>query len=845
MTRTHSTDPTGSTTDRAGDRPERALPASDAPTRSGSPQAGPAQPCPPRLITLRQPDALDPTLVGAKAAGLARLAANGFDVPPAVVLSTGLAELHQRGVLEQWLQTALSDATAAVGEPVAVRSSATWEDAATSAHAGVTVTELDVTGSAEVARAVCRCVEGTLAAQHDLATTGDVAVIIQRLVPARFAGVAFTADPLTGERDVVRIGATAGLGESLVQGEVTGSDITVRGSASDGLLIDGDTGDIPTDAVLELAETARRIEALAGCPQDIEWALDDDGLHILQARDITVLPVRPELPEGNNWQRDLAHYPEPVTPFGWSVMRLATDDIHSVFDELGLLVRGLEEMCAGGEAYGRVLPAFGNPDSAGKPPPAILLGLAARIIPELRRRNATARRALETGLCDSWLRQWHETERDEMIRLTSELDAIHLGGLDDAELAAHGQRCGELFRRGMTVHFRLAMALIQSLHPIHRLVRDELGWDDERIARMFAGHSPATREPEAALARIRSMVGETEGARDALEAEPHRPVDALRALDPALAGELEAWIRQHGWLIINYDAGLPTLAERPATVTKLILNGSHPVDFDEADDLAREARSAISAERRGEFDELLEHARAVYPVREDNTVILGFRTAALLRRWMLEAAGRLSARDDLVSVGDVAYLTYQEIGDALRGGAPTDLLERVRTRRGEEAWARANPGPTFIGEQAPAPDTSRLPTPLRTLNEPVLWFISHEYPEPADVPEDPSTLLAGVAASAGVAQGPVRLVHSHTEIDRLCEGDVLVCRVTNPAWAPVFPLASAVIADGGGAFSHAAISARENGLPAVLGTGTATTDLVDGQVVRVDGTRGLVFATGD
>lgn len=79
-------------------------------------------------------------------------------------------------------------------------------------------------------------------------------------------------------------------------------------------------------------------------------------------------------------------------------------------------------------------------------------------------------------------------------------------------------------------------------------------------------------------------------------------------------------------------------------------------------------------------------------------------------------------------------------------------------------------------------------------------------------------------------------------MDKLMDGDVLVCQITSPAWAPLFPLASAVVADGGGVLSHAAIAAREHGIPAVLGTGAGTSTLSDGQRVRIDGTRGLVFA---
>ncbi|MEL7210565.1 MAG: PEP-utilizing enzyme, partial [Actinomycetota bacterium] len=189
-----------------------------------------------------------------------------------------------------------------------------------------------------------------------------------------------------------------------------------------------------------------------------------------------------------------------------------------------------------------------------------------------------------------------------------------------------------------------------------------------------------------------------------------------------------------------------------------------------------------------------------------------------------------------------AYLTVEELRDALAGRGVEELADRVERRQGEEAWVRANPGPSHLGEQGAPPDISRLPGPLRQVNEPILWMVSHEYPPPAEAPDDDAVLVAGVPASAGVVEGPARIIRSHTELDRLQDGDVLVCQVTSPSWAPLFPLAAAVVADGGGALSHAAIASREHAIPAVLGTGTATTTLEDGQRIRVDGARGLVLA---
>ena len=91
-----------------------------------------------------------------------------------------------------------------------------------------------------------------------------------------------------------------------------------------------------------------------------------------------------------------------------------------------------------------------------------------------------------------------------------------------------------------------------------------------------------------------------------------------------------------------------------------------------------------------------------------------------------------------------------------------------------------------------------------------------------------------------MAEGPARVVRSVEEIARLKPGDILVCQITNPTWAPLFQKISAAVSDIGGSMSHMAIVAREFGLPAVVGTGTATTRIKDGQRIRVDGGRGVV-----
>jgi pyruvate,water dikinase len=100
--------------------------------------------------------------------------------------------------------------------------------------------------------------------------------------------------------------------------------------------------------------------------------------------------------------------------------------------------------------------------------------------------------------------------------------------------------------------------------------------------------------------------------------------------------------------------------------------------------------------------------------------------------------------------------------------------------------------------------------------------------------------LSGAAASPGIVEGPARVVRSVDELADVLDGEILVCGSTSPAWAPIFPRIRATVTDVGGVMSHAAIVCREYGLPAVVGTGRATTVIETGQLIRVDGTAGLV-----
>ncbi|MHB1065744.1 MAG: PEP-utilizing enzyme [Georgenia sp.] len=682
-------------------------------------------------------------------------------------------------------------------------------------------------------------VKGAATAKRDHRVTGEIAILLQRMVPAEYAGVAFTADPLTGERDVVRIGATVGLGDALVGGEDVGTDVTVR-RASTGDVVEGDAAEIGTDLLIEVAQLARRVESLRGEPQNVEWAFAAGVVHLLQARPITVLPQQPELPDGKGWAKDVTHYPEPVTPFGFSAEQGTASAVAEVFGDLGMMVMGLEARLVGGEVYARPVPAFGRAGDS-SPPPALVLGVLSRVLPPLRALNRRARAALDADLYGGWIETYEQSERSTYPARTAELRAVDMVAMSDHDLADHADGLIEHATAGQRIHFRLGLAGFHALHGLHHIVGDALGWDDAAIATMLVGHSPATRASEAALAVLRSGVRASEPARTSLAEHAHQPVAALFAVDPSLANELKQWIDEHGWGCVNYDAGTPVLAEHPRIVTQLLLGDPEPPDHAAADRAADTARAELPADLRDSFDEALHHARRVYSLREDNIALVTDPAFGLLRRWLLETSRRLTERRLLRRAQDAAYLTLDEHVTALRGmPSGAALVETVKQRRGEEAYVRAQPGSMRLGRASPPPDISRMPAPLVAINTPILWAMGHEFPESSDPAGEDGSELVGVAAAPGVAEGTVRIVSSHADLSSLDHGEVLVCRVTTPAWAPLFPVAAAIVADGGGVLSHAAIAAREHGLPAVLGTGTATTTLHTGDRVRVDGTRGRV-----
>jgi rifampicin phosphotransferase len=822
------------------------------------------------VIDLR--DALDAREAGRKAATLARLHRSGFPVPEGVVL---VADALDQALAEACLPAnASAKAVAAIdvpaeiaagllvavrrwrGAPLAVRSSAADEDLASASYAGLYTTVLDVTGEDRLLEAVRRCwasAFGELVRAYRTKPESDatrLAVLVQPMVPAIAAGIAFTADPVTGDRGTVVVEAVRGVGERLASGAASPDEWVVRGDSASRRSA-GAKSAIDAEIACAVVDVARHVEQELGGPQDIEWALSGGEVMLLQARPITALPQRPvdpvpvaiEPPPGY-WTREASHAPLPETPFNRAIFRLRTNAMSITCAELGLLFDTVDWRDIGGWEYIRIVPLGGKDRKA---PPAWLVPLVFRLVPALRRRVKACVTAMRADVTGRIVRHWYDEWQGEFARRIAELREVDLPGLSDSALDAQLTDALELAERGVRAHMLLHGAIQITLAELAFTCRDLLGWDEARTCELLAGLSDRSTEPSRALARLAELAKERPAVRRRLA--ERAAVDVVLAQDEQFAVAFAEFLCTHGCRALRYEVAEQNLDERPDLLLALVAD-QLAAGFDPArtagtlaarrSKAAADARGGLaSREDRARFDRALERAARAYPVREDNESFTVSAPMALVRRAALDIGRRLADRGQLEVRDDVFDLESDEARAALRDGA--ERHHDVTRAKGERAWVLAHPGPASYGKDpGPPPPFGSLPAEARLVNEGFLWAVDRIFGPVTPAPTRAGGAVTGIPASAGSYTGRVRVIRNETEFGRLGAGDVLVCPITSPVWSVLFPNIGALVTDTGGILSHPAIIAREYGVPAVVATGNGTSVLKDGQLVTVDGDAGIV-----
>ncbi len=808
--------------------------------------------------------------VGGKARALHALVAAGFPVPPFVVVLPA-------GALPTESAIATVAERIAGGGKLAVRSSASDEDGGEHSFAGqlesfldvapadVTARVVDVRRSGFSQRVIAYRTERGLASD---AATAMPAVIIQRMVPADAAGVAFSVDPVTGRRAHASVAAVHGLGEALVSGE---SDADTFSIDRDGAVVTrtlAGTSHAITDAqAAEIAALARRCEAHFGRAQDIEWAIADGKLFLLQSRPITTL-VHVADPDGALLIWDNSNIAESycgvTTPLTYSFARYIYEEVYWQFCRLlGVPEKKLEDNA---DLFGRMLglvqgriyyslvdwyraiallPGFTWNRRFMEQMMGVKEEMPAELLPRVTAAGLGARLADLGHLGSTVLgllrarRRLPRTQRDFRARLDAAL-AVPATPFEDQRAdelaAAYRSLERQLLTRWDAPMVNDFFAMLY--HGVLRsLCTKWLG--AESLANDLVGGEGGlvSTEPAELVEWLAAVAADASDLKTALLAEDKAAFQvALRHPnnETFAAGYADYLARFGDRCMEELKLESPTLRDDPTpllrSITALMARGNTtPRPRFAARELA-EARVAESLKghtvRRIIFNRVLRRARGYVRDRE-NLRLDRTRLFARVRIVFLALGRRLTEAGTLAEPRDIFYLTVPEALGFVEGTAvTTDLRSLVALRRAEFARHALAPEPADRIETRGAVYIGNpFNTPRRASSAP-----SH-----GDDPE----LRRGLPCCPGVVRARVRVVLDPRGVTPT-PGEILVAARTDPGWVMLFPAAAGLLVEHGSLLSHSAIVSRELGLPSIVSIPGLTGWLRTGDLVELDGAAGTI-----
>jgi pyruvate,water dikinase len=377
------------------------------------------------------------------------------------------------------------------------------------------------------------------------------------------------------------------------------------------------------------------------------------------------------------------------------------------------------------------------------------------------------------------------------------------------------------------------------------------GWEPSATIAALAGASPGSTAPLAALHEIAAAIAADPTATALLggDGEASSTFDAMRACSLAVGQAIDAYLDEFGWQVFTgFDVTHQAMIELPSLFLST-LRAAARVPAQPSNRLT-ELVEVAPAEHRERVAQLVDDGIVLYGIRDDDSGLTIHQPLGLVRRALLEVGRRGVAAGRLHDPDHIFDARRDDLDALITGQGPVpraDDLRSLSTRRHGQftpphgqftpPHGQFTP-PLRLGDDVAPPD-DELPPAMGRIVGALLTAMSLEVPGPAE-PTGDHRELRGCAASAGVHEGRARIVESDSDFERIEAGDVLIATMTTPAYNVVVPLLGAVVTDTGGVLCHAAIVAREFAIPAVVGVGTATTDIPDGARVRVDGNEGTI-----
>ncbi len=786
----------------------------------------------------------DIPLVGGKGANLGELFNAGLPVPDGFcVTGDAFDEYMKRNGFKQasayseklrsevaagqlWteLEREIFESYALLGQTmrVAVRSSATAEDLPEASFAGQQETYLNVVGKEQLISAIKKCFASLYSARavtyrkqaHFDTVKVSLAVVIQKMVESEVSGVLFTADPVSRNTDNMMLNAAWGLGEAIVSGKVT-PDIYLY-SKKHNRIIDKKLGDkailicygttgieereTPSEQkscfclndkqALRVFTMGQRVEQHYGSSQDIEWAISNGELYLLQSRPITTLNKlnerQPALSAAqkavlNNW---VEHCPAPLYPLDVEPCKIVDQAKSKVFHELGISIGGELSMDEKG-----ILSFFAG---------TVRISVRIVKIPFLLRQFTNY--AVNSSNTDC---AFSKIERE-----LKELSAVDVSLLSVPALVQQVKALMNLSEEIAYIRFRYnifpSVAVSKLLYPtLHRVDKNINEFD------LLSDLPYKTWELNIALRKLAAYIqkhNELKNTISSLEIIDSHAIEVIRNDNPDFSVRLKNFLDEFGWkssssyCAFGSVSWFEDMTSLFLLLKALLQSDSKVLENKKHQAILEKISRRFSAAKAAGVRKKIEEIRGYHINREESLYLIEM-CYGLARRTVFEL--NLRFPELFKQSKDILFLTLEEVY-ALPAGIQ-DFENRITIRKRNR------------------PQNERLWNSLSLSRN-----------------SDNKSTITGVSGNRGISRGKVKKILTLQEFDKMQQGDILVCRYTDPSWTPLFILASAVVSDTGGPLSHSAIVAREYDIPAVLGCGNATDALEDGQEIIVDGDNGII-----
>ncbi|SHK17816.1 PEP/pyruvate-binding domain-containing protein [Desulforamulus aeronauticus] len=862
------------------------------------------------IKSFNEVNAKDVAIVGGKGANLGDMARAGFPVPMGFCITVEayrkfmekidigeipvtrdkvalksreiVGKIHSEKIPEE-LSTAILNAFNSFGfdKLVAVRSSATAEDLPESSFAGQQASYLNVNeeGLLESIKKCWASLWTERAIHYRINNEFDhnkvfLAIVVQQMVSAEAAGVAFSVNPLTLDSKQLVIESAWGLGEEIVSGQINPDRFIVDKTnrkilhqeiaEKENIMISSkaslatslrppdtmkNASSLSDEQIMELTKNVCDIEEHFGYPQDIEWALSDNRFYILQSRPITTLnrqlPLEkaedlhyfnfdPAL-EWTNMQWVRERYHQPMSVLGWSILEPCQSE-------------GLRYLC---EIFlGRKLPAdykfyawihgylYQNFTIMKEFYPSLAMDAILTTDEEKRFRPRHNKiqdiiRALnmffKVKKLNAMLDKAFNKSLPGYLQEIRRLEASKLKQFNNIELYQYILTCREL-GRSYFQHQLVSGLVADNYYTILSKIMVKWMNDDLSLSAKLVSGLPnnLTVETNDDVWRLSQTLRNspqlltlfiTNSTKSFLNQADHFENGRH------FISELNTLLKKHGHLNTNMDIAKDFWWENPDIVFSLVrgfLSTNDNIDpltrgtekRNEREITGKYVHSKLSFIKRYIFNKVLQPTQT-YMLLRDNRHYYITMPFSLIKKATNELAHRLQEEGKLKNERDIYYLSIDEVGRIVNGELDIKNADQLIALR----------------KSLKKIDIDALPALFK--GWPQIKNDSNKYNH--DV-----AILKGIGGSPGIASGSVKVIRSLADFAQFKAGDVLIANNTDPAWTPLFAIASAVVTNYGGLLSHGAIVAREYGIPAVLGVANVTESLTDGQVVEVNGNNGTV-----